>query len=277
MFGFPEVPIELVFLSPLGLTLFFGLWASIIFLFILMIKTPALAFLKASFKKRVMILNPAEDRFLRFKPAERMGALLHVKDQGYYLSDPNDVFFEKISKVPMVVAYGNHSIPINSEMAGAVDKLQLLGIQNNDDLNEFLLGMKQDYDEWFKKNPGVNPAAYPVPEIQILGQTVSLDKIHNYFNRNDRADLIEAEINRRTASQELKKVEGNSGSSKWLIAFGVMIFCGLLGLAIYNSTVNSSGGSNSVNINQLKDLLAPLRVVSTAPPTTISPVPTAIT
>jgi uncharacterized integral membrane protein len=273
MFGLPDVPFELVFLSPLGLGLFFSLWGSIIFMFILMIKTPALSFLKASFGKNVMILNPSEDRYLRFKPAKKEGSLLHIKDQGYYLSDPNDMYFEKVSKVPMTLAFGLHAIPINSEMAAAVKQLETLGIKNNEDLNQFLDEVAADFEKWKKNNPTAKPEEYPFPYINVLGRTVPLDKIHNYFNRNDRADLIEAEVNRRTSAESLKKVEGNSNASKWIIAFGILIFCGMLGLAIYNSTVTKG---NSVDINQLKDLLAPLKVVSIAT-TTTAPNPTAIT
>ena len=247
MFGFPDAPFEIVLLSPTGLILFILTWVLGFFGFFLVIKTPALKFLFG----KLMVINIGENRVLNFVKGKPEGSLIFVKKRGYYIGDPNNVYIEGVSRKPIMLTYGENAIPIDPKMADVADRLGGMGIKNNDDLNNLIINI-QNYN---KENP--NDAGNF--EINVLGESVPADKILNYFNRNERADLIEAEINRRTASEVMKKLNQGGEVFKWIIGVGIVIMMVFVGYAIFSSAM---GAGTKVDISELKNIFQTVKVVS---------------
>ena len=247
MLGYPDAPFDVVLFSPSGFILFILVWVLGMFDFILMIRTPALKFLFAKF----LAVNVGENRILDFKRSKPKSSLIPVKNKGFFLGDPNHVFFEKISKVPMSIYYGSHALPVDLKMANTVDKMNAMGIKNNSDLNT----LKDEIEQWNKEHP-TQPKSFV---INVLGESIPFDTIHSYFNRNDRADLIEAEVSRRTAVEASKRINPAGDIFKWIIGIGIVLLMVFVGYAIFSTAM---GGGNKIDIAQLKDILGTARVIS---------------
>jgi hypothetical protein len=247
MFGYPDAPFEIVMLSPTGLVLFILTWVLGFFGFFIIIKTPALKFLFG----KLMVINIGENRVLQFRSGKPEGSLIYVKKRGYYIGDPNNVYMEGISKKPIMLTYGENAIPIDPKMADVADRLGEMGIKNNDDLNNLMLNI-QNYNKEHPEDAGGF-------EINVLGESVSADKINNYFNRNERADLIEAEIHRRTATELMKKLNPGGEVFKWIIGVGIVLLMVFVGFAIFQSV---TGGQAKVDLSELKSILQTTKVVS---------------
>lgn len=248
------IPAIIILLHPLGLSLFIGLLSMLVFLIIIFAKTPAWSFFWASLRKRMLIINPREDKILKFQTGKKEGSMVHVKNQGYYLIDPNDIYMESGSKLPASIAFGNFAIPINLKMAKIAERLQMMGIKNW----EYLMEYVKLIQEQIAKNPNPNPVdANPV--INILGESVPIATAIDYFNRNERSDFIESEIQRRTATELMKKVGAGANMLKWIIGVGILILLVFVGYAIFSTAL---AGTQSIPIPELKELLATPRVVT---------------
>lgn len=226
----------------LGLTLVTVGFLTWIYLVIVFWKTPALTFLSASLGKKLVIINPKENKLLTFKPSTLMGGLSYVKGQGYYIEDHDDIYIEEKSKVPVAMNYGTHSHSINPEMAEATGFLDSIGIKNHEQLKNLRKRMQEDidkrYDEFVKKEEkkkGFDPTKLPpkpIPTITILGKSTPLDKVVNYFSTSDKSTDIESEINRRTAAQALAKTGLKSEALKWVVMLGIFMVCAAIAYVI---------------------------------------------
>jgi len=250
------IPFEIILLTPLGFTLFLSVWILFVFLMIIFMTTPAWTFFWAKLRKRIMVINPGEDKILRFKPAKKYGSMAYVKKQGFYLIDPHDIYLEAGSKIPTTITFGRFAIPINIKMAKVADRLKELGIKNWQHLMTWFASINKAYKEEFDKNPEAEPEEI---NVNILGESVPLDVSVNYFNRNERADFIESEIQRRTAYEASRKVGQGANMLKWIIIIGVFIMMVFVGYAIFETAI---GAERSIPLSQLPDLLGTQRVIS---------------
>lgn len=73
------VSLMTVIMTPYGFGLFLLNWILFISLLIVLFRTPALLFLVASLRKSIVVINPGEDRVLRFQRGKKMGSLIYVK------------------------------------------------------------------------------------------------------------------------------------------------------------------------------------------------------
>lgn len=211
-----------VLLTPIGFSLFLLVWMLCIILFIILLKTPALVFLVAMLSKKSVIVNPTDSKLLSFLLATPQGSLNHVKGKGYYIVDPDDVYIESRSKTPMSINYGKFAISINPKMAKVVEKLKSAGIRNYNDLVNLIEDMKA-------KGEDMN--------VIVMGESINLSKIVDYFARDERGDFIESEIQRRTAAQVMKKL-GAGDIFKWAVILVIVA----IGLAFAYAIVTSLGG-----------------------------------
>lgn len=250
------IPWEIILFSPLGFTLFISVWILFVFLLIILMTTPALTFFVAKLRKRIIVINPGEDKILKFKSAKKYGSLAHIKKQGYYMIDPNDVYLEGGSKIPITIAWGNFAIPINIKMAKLAEKLKTLGIKNWQVLMNWFTNVQNTYAQKYKENPGEEPEEI---NINLLGESVPLDVVVDYFNRNERSDFIESEIQRRTATVIMQKLGAGANMVKWIMAIGILIMLVFVGYAIFQTTI---GAEQSIPLADLRELLQSPKVIT---------------
>jgi len=209
------------------------------FILILCTRTPALKFLRASMGGKSIIINPLENKYLTFLESERKGSMLYVKKHGFYMANSADVYIEEKSKVPCIVAYGNFGPSLNLKMVKLTEKLGELGIKNYIDLIS-------NYEAVRKEKGSAKKYVF-----KLHGESIPFDDVVNYFGRNERADYIEAEIQRRTANQLMDKLKEGLPILKWVIPVGVLIILVAIAYQIFMSgqasslmnTVNSVSGA----------------------------------
>jgi len=218
-----------IIFDPLGQILFTGGFISWVLLFMGAIKSPMLAFLKAALTKRMVIINPNKNRMLSFEVGKSTGSLTYVNPKGFFLIDPRDVYIAKVSKIPAAIVYSNFGISINTKMAAAKEKLKELGIHNYTQLMAYLKLLEDKSKAEGKK--------FTV-KMNVLGESIDLSSIINYFNRNERSDIIESEIQRRTAVQLMQKVGEGKTIIKWVMVAGVFIILAAIG---YRMIIQSGG------------------------------------
>jgi len=251
------IPWDLILFSPLGFSMFLTAWIQFLFLLIILMKTPALTFFLASLRKRMILINPRGDRRIEFKRAKRYGNLAHVKNQGYYLIDPNDVY--NAGGSPAMIAFGRFAIPINLKMAKIAERLRDLGIKNWEYMMKWIQNIQDKEAKNQEKNPGSNPKKEVV--VNLLGESVPIHVAVDYFNRNERADFIESEIHRRTANEIMKQTNSGRDMMKWIIGVGILIMMVFVGYAIFQTAIAGSGGSVSLPAG-VEELLKTPRVIS---------------
>lgn len=239
-----EIPYWVIFLHPMGLTLFITASIFITMFVILIWRTPAMTFLKGSILKRMLLINPLPNRMLTFKLAKPFGSLSHVKGRGYYITDPDNVYIEHKSKSPCSINFSRAAVSINPQMAKVADFFEELGVKNYDDLKAFFQLAKEEGLE----------------EIKIAGSSIALDKVQNYFSRDDTSDVIEAEVQRRTAAEAWNKAPGAQTGNviKWLIGFGILLVCAGLAYAIM-TTAGTGTGSEGLTPSQLDFIVEQLQ------------------
>jgi len=206
-----------------------SLWSTAVFiptffLIFLILRTPALDFLKASFKKKMLLIHPRQDRYAEIISVDRFGNLAYIKNHGYYLINPNHVFIEPKSRTPIAIVYGNLGVTVDPKVANAAELLaKTYGVSN-------FLELKALIDE-MRKNK--------VQAIKLLGETVNLEDLEKYFASTERSDFIEAEIQRRTAAQVIQRLRTPENWFKWAIILAVIMIAAAVAYVIITS---GSGG-----------------------------------
>jgi hypothetical protein len=254
-------------------------------LFLVTLRTSAFQWLSASFGKSHIIINPMENKYLEFIPAKLSGSLGFIKDKGFYLTDPSDTYIEGKSKVPVTISYGNFALPIDPKQAAVSSRLAELGIKNYVDLVNYVAAirgvsaeqlkkieeeraalikkMEEDpkhakhYADKIEKLNKLNPNVQ-MPEVKLWGESVPLDNILNYFGKDERSDVIESEIQRRTAAQQMLKLGGAENILKWAVfILIILIGAGLLYTFINMGGSHTSGGSSLIPKIPLPNSLQP--------------------
>lgn len=230
----PAVPWQLVLLHPLGITLTVFSTFMFVFLWVLIMKTPAMTFFKAGFGKRMVLINPDQDRRIVFRIASKDSDMAYVKKRGYYIINPGDVYIESSSKIPCATTYGLFGESINPKGAEFSEQLKKTGVSNYIEL------VNSCYDQvpasvLFKKKfitkeeyEAAPNKVYPIPkkdkpELKILGKSVSYDNIIQYFSKNTRADLIESKIQHRISAIKMEKLAGASNLFKWAVILVIVL------------------------------------------------------
>jgi len=206
----------------------------------LMMRTPAMTFFKAGFGKRMILINPDEDKRIVFRIANKDSDMAYVKKKGYYIIDPAHVHMESSSKIPCAITYGSFSESIDPLGGEYAEKLKDMGVKNYVEMlhqyydeipaEEMLKSgkiTKDQYDE--APNKTYTFPKEKSPELKILGKSVSFDRIVQYFSKNTRADLIESKIQHRISAIKLEKMGADTGKIfKWAVILGVLMICGAL-------------------------------------------------
>ena len=226
-----------------------------IFIFYLLFKTPALKFLWAGFRKRMILIHPKENHYIDFIPAEQHSSLAYIKGRGYYLIDPKHVYIEGTGKIPCAIVYGNYPINLSPEMGDIAEKLKNeLGINFYDELKATV-----DYakEKLWPQNKSIT--------IKIFGKSVDISQALSLFSAGERSDLIEAEIQRRTAAQVIQRLRTPENWFKWAI-IGIIV---IIGLVIAYGMLTSITGHGGLP-NPMEAIGGAARVISPIP-TTPSP------
>ena len=183
-------------------------------LLILIIKTPAVKFLMASMGNRVMLINTLDNKYLEFKPAKMFGKLAKPDHAGgFYPTESSDVYIEKESNLPCLITYGTFGVPLDTKMVKATEKLGEMGVRN--------------YGQMIKLYEDMTASGQTV-SFNILGESVTLGEVVNYFGRNDRADDIESEIQRREATALMKKIGQADNVIKYAVILAILMIAGAL-------------------------------------------------
>jgi len=206
----------------------------------LMMRTPAMTFFKAGFGKRMILINPDEDKRIVFRIAKKDSDMAYVKNKGFYIIDPSHVHIEHSSKIPCAITYGSFAESIDNLGGEYAENLEKMGVKNYVEMiqkyydeipaEEMLKSgkiSKKEYDEAPEKiYTSIKPKS---PELKILGKTVSFDRIVQYFSKNTRADLIESKIQHRISAIKLEKMGADTSRIfKWAVILGVLMICGAL-------------------------------------------------
>jgi hypothetical protein len=228
------IPIEMVLLHPFVITLSMFTIFLFIFLFILMLRTPAMKFFKGGFGKKIMLINPDEDRRMMFRVASKDKTTAYIKGRGHYIIDPKHVFIEPSSKLPCAFVYGMFGESIGLDDADASERLAEMGLKNISDLYAFTYKSaekmlkegnitKEQYDTDPKKIYTIQK------EIHICGKSVGFDEVFKYFARNTRADLIESTIQHRISALKTE-MQGSKAQElfKWAIILAIVLIAGAL-------------------------------------------------
>ncbi|MHA1302755.1 MAG: hypothetical protein ACTSPI_03525 [Candidatus Heimdallarchaeaceae archaeon] len=236
----PTLPWQVILLSPLGLTLSGLCFLLFIFLYMLIMRTPAMTFFKAGFGKKMILINPDEDKRIVFRIANKDSDMAYVKKKGYYIIDPAHVHMESSSKIPCAITYSSFSESIDPTGGEYAEKLKDMGINNYVELiqkyydeipaEEMLKSgriTKEQYDEAPNKTYTFPKKEHP--KLKIMGKSVSFDRIVQYFSKNTRADLIESKIQHRISAIKLEKMGADTSKVfKWAVILGVLMICGAL-------------------------------------------------
>ena len=219
-----------------------GFGISLIFLILLSIKTPAWTFLKASLGKRNIIINPRENGYISFVAGKPYSMLSYVKGEGFYLTNPSDRYIEAKSKVPCFINYGRFAFSVSPQFALIAKKLREMGIKNWEQLKKayknelkgkfFMLESQPISWDWIYReieSAGIKDWSKP---FRILGESVSFDHVVDYFGRNERTDLIEAEIARREAAATMQKLKSPENIFKWAVILAIIIIAAAIGYFI---------------------------------------------
>jgi len=196
-------------------------------LFVVFWKTPIRAFLKASFRNRLILFRPVKERYVKIEVTKPEGSLVHVKGAGYYIINPEDVYVESKTKAPCAFVYGNHARNVNLKAAKFAQVLREAGFTYFDDLVKMR-------NELLKKG---------MRKLKIVGESVDISKAVDYFNTSEKADIIEAEIQRRTAVEIMRSLKTTAVDIlKWVVPVGILVV--LFALA-YTIIINATGGTST--------------------------------
>jgi hypothetical protein len=210
------------FLDPIFLSLYSLVFFETIFIFYLIFKTPALKFMLAGLRHRIILIHPKENHYIDFVPAKQQSSLAYVKGRGYYLINPKHVYIEGTGKIPCAIVYGNYPINLTPEAAATAEELKKMGINFYDELQDAVNKVKNDL---WPKGKSIR--------IQLFGKSVDISETLSLFSTGERSDLIEAEIQRRTAAQVIQKLRTPENWFKWamiaiIVIIGLVIAYGML-------------------------------------------------
>jgi len=214
------------------MSLVVGFGVSLVFNIFSLFKWNAWKFFRAG--KKILLIHPRENRRLTFDVATNHGGLAETKE-GFYILNPDDIFIDKNSKVPCTFVYGKNAFSLNIKAGAIARRLkEEFKIEDPYELLEMLKNKKID-------------------NIKILGESVPLHEIPNYFFANQRPDLIEAEIQNRTAVVIKQQSRKGFEILKYLIIFGVFL---IIAVIAFNMLMIAKGNSSSVSLEQLKTLIS---------------------
>jgi len=237
------------FLDPSFLSLFSLACFETIFILYLIFKTPALKFMLAGLRHRIILIHPKENHYVDFIPAKQQSSLAYIKGRGYFLIDPKDVYIEGTGKIPCAIVYGNYPISLSTKTAKIAEKVKSLGIKFYDELEKVVKELQAKGQTLF---------------INILGESVDMSQAISLFSAGERSDLIEAEIQRRTAAQVIQRLRTPENWFKWAM-IGIIVVIGLVIAYGMLTSITGHGG-----------LPSPMEAISGAA-RVISPIPTNVT
>lgn len=265
------------------------------FIVFIFLKTPALVYLMASLKRKIVLLNPKEDKYLWFKIAENEGGIAKIKKGNSFLINPQDTFTESKSKVPTVIVYGNMGMTINPKEIHITEYLRKNGIINFEYLSKLNERMKEEFEEQYdltekriaelnkllkkqtdlkgiqnleKEKKALQDALpilnerriNPLGDMVVDGESVNLNNTLSYLNvSKNQGDLIEAGIQRGTAVK-LRKISG-SDIVKWGIIFAIILIGAALAYVIITNTTGGGGGAG-IDYNKLANAITGAKVVA---------------
>lgn len=216
-----------IFMSCLGMSILFNL----LFAF----KFNGWKFFRAG--KKLLLIHPKENRRLSFEVAKDYGGLAQTKE-GFFLINPDDIFIDTNSKVPCTFVYGKSALSINIKAGAIAKELKKIGVENPDALVKIIEKSMKD-----KK----------IYTLDVMGESVPLHEVPNYFFTNERPDLIEAEIQNRVSAVAMQKQKSGMEILKYLIIFGVFL---IIAVIAFNMLMMAKGNSGAtIDTSQLKELI----------------------
>lgn len=237
--------------------IFFTMWlTTFLFAVILFKVTPVGIFMKAKMKRLNLIINPTENGYLQLlaaKPLSRFSVYKEGKISTYFSTNPDDRYLEDKSKIPAFINYGKFAFSMKPMHAFIMRKLKDNGIKNWVDLQ---VAMKKAAEEGQNLMLEIKPKQqFTYEQIAGMlmeagvkewdkdtvfgfgGESIDFDNIDMMFGENERGDIIEAEIQRRTAAEMVKRFGFSSDTIKWIIGFGMAGLLIFIGASVFMNAI----------------------------------------
>lgn len=249
--------------------------------------TPAWTFIEAALKKERLILHVGEDKYLRIKGTKSIGSMSEIKKQGFYITSPKDTYIEAKSKSPIAICYGKYSLSLTPKAAAIAKHLEKLGLQNYEDIQMYYSMVKAQrkrltgYIEKGKDGADIIHPAEKIPAnemlpdtFNILGESVNMEDVIKYFSSTERSDIIEAEIQRRTAAQAANQFKQGGELIKWAAVIMIIMIGGAIAYAILSPYIAGAGGGTTI-INNFMNGTTPTTIPSIVSNTSLNVTPPA--
>lgn len=241
-----------------GGVLSFGI-ASFVLLLLILLKTPALTFLKASLRKKILLAKFNPYGLLEIKTAEP-GELAYVKGEGFYLTNPNVKYIEKTTRAPTFLVYGNYSYVLDPKILKITALLKEMGIDNIATLEQLIEEGKISPNTFVEHGISLEPKKVlellkeknieDFNNIKIVGESVPIEHVVNFFPQNMHAGLIEAYVARRTAAEAARRMGLGFGNINW-VKIGIFLFILLIGIAVAYSIFSGSAGQAATQASRI--------------------------
>jgi len=237
--------------------------------FFLLTTTPGPVFFEAKMGKKIILFNPRNDRFADFSVAKKTGGLHFVKGKGIYDVSQDDIYIETSSRVPIATVYDTFALSMGADDVQVRNALKAAGYTNYRDMIMSWNAYESRLNAWGKdKSPDRKDPPEP-PAIIIMGKSVNLADVIQYFGANERADVIEAQMMNVSAAERSKK-GGSLQVGGIITIIAILLIVGALAYAMINATQKGSIDTGAI----ASQISSQVKVLSTTP-TTI-PQPTGI-
>lgn len=240
---------------------------AVIFITFIFLKTPAGTFLRASMGRRNVIVNPSEHGYLNFlvaAPLSRFSVAKKKKVSTFFATNPEDRYTEAKSKVPCYINYGKFSFSLKPRTAFIMRKLKEEKITNWAELQAWIEQVRDKGEDpanySLKLTPQTSMTLKQVADhleaegfkdvkawdkpVTFAGESIDFDNIDMMYAENQRGDVIEAEIQRRTAAEIVKRLGMGGDVAKLLVVAGVVIFIVMIGFTVVMNAFSTGAAGN---------------------------------
>lgn len=169
-------------------------------------RTPAFAWLIASFRGTPLIAMYRRDKSLEYVPSKITGSIAETKKHGLFVITPESVNREKKTGLAVLTAFADYGATIPPEMSAAAQEMKELGIENIEDAE------KMD-EELSKENKTLPPINIP------FHKTIKFHDIIGWFKYNINPNFLLSVVERKVAIEMKKQRSFPIG---WITAMAVL-------------------------------------------------------
>ena len=157
-------------------------------LLFIVIKTPALTFLAASFFKKSIMIIVGRDKISSFKTFKREFGSAHIKKEGLYNLTENSHMLDDKSKVPMYLSYRDFAGTLDITYPCLLQELREKGLK---------ISTIEDYKDLLKRSNVELKQKLPLETKQF--KTYKINDLENMFPFNIDPTFVEAQVQGKLA------------------------------------------------------------------------------